>query len=300
MSYSLRTGAFAAASAFFIWGFAPLYWRLLVDIHALELLAHRIVWALPLLVLWMTLYKRWRGLGATLNNLKVITALLSSTVLIAVNWGMFIWAVNNNRVLDASLGYFINPLVSVLLGLVFLHERLNRAQVFAVCLATSGVAIMALRFGSLPWVSLALAFSFGFYGLVRKITPVNSVEGLTFETTVLTPIAVGFLFAQNFSGVAALGHISPITDVLLFAAGPITAVPLVLFTVGARSLPLSTLGLLQFIAPTGHFLLAVAVFGESFTISHAVTFCLIWIALCIHMLDLRRRLRGLKEPVLCD
>ncbi|MCP4896846.1 MAG: EamA family transporter RarD [bacterium] len=292
MSANLRLGVISAAAAFSIWGLAALYWRMLAEISALQLLAHRIVWSLPILFLWLTLSGRWKRIGQALTNIKTASILLVTTVLIAVNWGTFIWAVNNERVLHASLGYFINPLVSVLLGLVVLGERVNRFQTAAIVLAAFGVGYMAYQFGSLPWVSIALASSFGLYGLVRKVIQVEAVEGLAIETSVLTVVATAYLVMLEQTGDGAFTHGSLTTDLLLVGAGLITVVPLVLFTIGARNLPLSTLGLLQFIAPIGQFLLGVAVFGESFTTTHIVTFAFIWVALVIYVVDLRRRLRA--------
>ncbi len=292
MSSNLRLGVASAGAAFSIWGLAPLYWRLLVDIPALELLAHRIVWSLPILILWLSLSHRWTRVLSGLRRPKTAAALLVTTVLIAVNWGTFIWAVNNERILEASLGYFINPLVSVLLGLVVLGEKVNRSQAVAIVLAAIGVAYIAFQYGSLPWVSLTLACSFGLYGLLRKVIQVEAVEGQTIETTILMVIATGYLLVLHQSGTGAFAHISIGTDGLLAVAGLITVVPLVLFTVGARNLPLSTLGLLQFIAPIGQFLLGVAVFGEVFTSTHAVTFAFIWLALAIYIMDLRRKLQA--------
>lgn len=290
-SSNLRLGVASAATAFSIWGLAPLYWRMLVEIPAIELLAHRIVWSLPILVVWLSLTGGWRHVGTAVRRPPTLAALLVTTLLIALNWGVFIWAVNNDRVLEASLGYFINPLVSVLLGLLVLGEKINRSQSVAIGLAAIGVGYMAVQYGSLPWVSLVLAFSFGLYGLFRKVIQIDAVEGQTFETALLTVISMFYLASRHNAGVGAFSTVSLLTDLLLAGAGLITVVPLVLFTVGARNLPLSTVGLLHFIAPTGQFLIGVLVVGEAFTTTHGITFAFIWIALAVYILDLRRRMK---------
>ena len=269
---------------------------MLSDVPALEILAHRIVWALVLVVLWMTIRRRWHDLATVLHRPRTVAALLASTVFIAVNWGLFVWAVNAGRVLSTSLGYYVNPLVNVLLGSVVLHERLNRRQWAAVALATIAVALMTLRLGRLPWISLVLACSFALYGLLRKTVHADAVVGLTFETGALAPLAAGYLLLLNRRGTGALGQGDLMTDFLLVAAGAVTAVPLILFTLGVRRIPLSTAGLLQYIAPTGTFLLAVFLYDEPFTPTHAISFTLIWIALGVYTYDLRERLRAGPEP----
>ena len=286
-----RLGLLYTTGAFLLWGAVPVYWKMLGDVPALEILAHRIVWALVLVFLWMTFRSRWHELGTALRRPRTVAALLASTVFIATNWGLFVWAVNAGRVLSTSLGYYINPLVSVLLGLVVLRERLNRRQWIAVGLAAVAVTILTLRVGHLPWISLALAFSFGFYGLLRKTVAADAVVGLTFETAALTPLCLAFLGWRERLGVAAFAHQGVGVDLLLVAAGAVTAIPLILFTLGARRLPLSTVGLLQYIAPTCTFLLAVFLYSEPFTSAHAVAFALIWTALALYTYDLRTRLR---------
>ncbi len=208
-----------------------------------------------------------------------------------MNWGLFVWAVNADRVLATSLGYYINPLVNVLLGLVVLGEKLNRRQWVAVSLAAAAVFILTIRQGHLPWISLVLAVSFGLYGLLRKTVRADAVVGLTFETMALAPLAAAFLLLQKQRGVAAFGHQGSTVDVLLVVAGAVTVVPLILFTLGVRRIPLSTAGLLQYIAPTCTFLLAVFLYDEPFSIAHAVSFALIWTALAIYTFDIRQRFR---------
>lgn len=292
MSRETRLGLLYASGAFLLWGAVPVYWKTLQHVPALEILAHRVVWGLVFVAVWMTIRGRWQDFRAVFGRPRTVAALLASTVFIATNWGLFVYAVVTDRVLATSLGYYINPLVNVLLGLVVLGERLNRRQWFAVALAAFAVFLLTVRAGELPWISLVLPVSFGFYSLLRKTVHADAVVGLTFETAALAPLAVGLLLRQEHLGVGALGHRGLTMDLLLVAAGLVTAVPLILFTLGVRRIPLSTAGLLQYIAPTCTFLLAVLLYGEPFTPTHALSFGLIWTALVIYSLDLRARLRA--------
>jgi chloramphenicol-sensitive protein RarD len=291
VSHETRLGLIYATAAFLFWGIVPVYWKMLQHVPALEILSHRVVWGLVFVAIWMTIRKRWSELRGVFRRPRTVAALLASTVFIAANWGLFIYAVNTNRVLATSLGYYINPLVNVLLGLIVLHERLNRRQWFAVGLAASAVVLLTVQAGELPWISLVLPVSFGLYSLLRKTVRADAVVGLTFETAALAPFALAFLLIQEHRGVGALGHQGATISFLLVGAGAVTAVPLILFTLGVRRIPLSTAGLLQYIAPTCTFLLAVLLYGEEFSTAHAVSFGLIWLALAIYTLDLRYRLR---------
>jgi chloramphenicol-sensitive protein RarD len=289
-------GLLYTTGAFLLWGAVPVYWKMLQHVPALEILAHRIVWGLAFVAVWMTIRGRWAELWAVFRRPRTTAALLASTVFIAVNWGLFIYAVNTDRVLATSLGYYINPLVNVLLGFVVLHERLNRKQWVAVALAVLAVVLLTVQAGELPWISLVLPVAFGLYSLLRKTVHADAVVGLTFETAALAPLAVALLLRQEHRGFGALGHQGLGVDLLLIAAGAVTAVPLILFTLGVRRIPLSTAGLLQYIAPTCTFLLAVLLFDEPFSTAHAVSFGLIWAALIIYSFDLRSKLR--REPEL--
>lgn len=291
MSRETKLGLLYAIGAFLLWGVVPVYWKTLQHVPALETLAHRIVWGLVLVAVWMTIRGRWGELRDVFRRPRTVAALLASTVFIAINWGLFIYAVNTDRVLATSLGYYINPLVNVLLGLIVLHEHLNRKQWFAVGLATLAVIQLTVQVGQLPWISLVLPVSFGLYSLLRKMVNADAVVGLTFETAALFPFAAALLLRQELRGVGALGHQGIRMDLLLLAAGAVTAVPLILFTLGVRRIPLSTAGLLQYIAPTCTFLLAVLLYDEPFSTAHAVSFGLIWTALVIYSFDLRSRLR---------
>ncbi|MCG6949629.1 MAG: EamA family transporter RarD [Acidobacteria bacterium] len=291
MSRETKLGLLYTTGAFLLWGIVPVYWKMLQHVPAIEILAHRIVWGLVFVSIWMTVRRRWPDLREVFGRPGTVAALLASTIFIATNWGLFIYAVVTDRVLATSLGYFINPLVNILLGLVVLHERLNRRQWTAVALASLAVVLLTVQAGELPWISLVLPVSFGLYSLLRKTVHADAVVGLTFETAALTPLAVGLLVHQERLGVGALGHLGFKTDFLLVVSGAVTAVPLILFTLGVRRIRLSTAGLLQYIAPTCTFLLAVLVYDEPFSTAHAISFGLIWAALAIYSLDLRARLR---------
>ena len=287
-AHEARTGALFALGAFAIWSGFPLYFKLVAAIPASEVLGHRILWSLLFVALLLGLRGHWRGVREALTTPSLRRRLALSALLISVNWLVFIWAIANDHVLDASLGYFINPLVNVVLGVLLLGERLRRLQWLAVTLALAGVANLVWQHGSLPWIALTLAFSFGSYGLVRKQTSTDALSALFVETLLLVPLALGYL---AFLDLAGHGHFlrGPfVDDGLLLLAGVLTALPLLLFGGAARRLRLSTLGLLQYTVPTGHFLLAVFAFGEPFTAVHAVTFGVIWLALALYTIDLLR------------
>ena len=270
------------AGAFLWWGIAPLYFKAVKQVPSLEILAHRVVWSVALLVVIVAAMGRLRDLRpAVRGRLHMYVA---TTALVSVNWLLFIWAVNNDHVLEASLGYFINPLVSVVLGVSVLGERLNDRQKAAVGLAAIGVLILVVRAGVFPWISLALALTFAFYGLLRKRAQIDPFIGLLVETALLAPIAIAFLVFLESRGEGFFASSTPMS-LMLIAAGPVTSVPLVLFAAGVRRLPLSMIGLLQYLAPTGQFLLAVLAFGEPFTAAHVATFSCIWTSLAIYSGD---------------
>jgi chloramphenicol-sensitive protein RarD len=239
----------------------------------------------------VSLRGRWTDVRAVAPRPWTILRLAGSAALIGLNWLLYIWAVIHDHVVEASLGYFINPLVNVLLGVLVLRERLGRAQWVAVALAAAGVAVVTLRHGRLPWIALALAASFGLYGLARKTVGADAVVGLLWETALLSPLAAGYLVVLGWRGSGAFGPSDLDLSTLLLLAGAVTVVPLALFAIGARSLPLSTVGLLQYLSPSLQFLLALLVFREPFTPAHAATFACIWSALAILTWDLRKRLR---------
>jgi chloramphenicol-sensitive protein RarD len=274
-------GLAAALGAFGIWGLAPLYFKLLGHVGADEIIAHRVIWSLLFLGLLLLLRERRRFLSRIRISPRVLAALALSSVLIAVNWLTFVYAINSDRVLSTSLGYFINPLVNVVLGMIVFRERLGRLQTLAVLLAAAGTAWMTLRVGQLPWIALALAFSFGLYGLVRKKTDVGPVVGLFWETLLMTPVACLWLLWLDHAGVLVFTPSAPGVAALLAGTGLVTLVPLVLFAAGVRRLNLSTIGLMQYIAPSMTFVLAVFFFDEPFSADHAVTFACVWTALAL-------------------
>ncbi len=285
-------GAVFALCAFGIWGAFPVFFKAVDHVPAFEVLAHRIVWSAVVLAIVQVAVGSRRVLAAMLADRRLLATLALSATLLSANWAIFIWAIANDRVLESSLGYFINPLVNVLLGVAILRERLRSAQWLAVALAAVGVAYQVVALGVVPWVGLALAFSFGTYGLIRKVARVDALPGLLAETVIVTPFALAYLVVLGMDGSGALGRIGLATDGLLIVAGVVTTVPLGLFVAAARRLALSTLGLLQYIVPTGHFALAVFAYGEPFTTAHGVTFGCIWAALAIFTADTLRHRRA--------
>lgn len=274
-------GAAYAVGAYLMWGFFPVYWKALSHVSALEVLFHRMLWSMLLLAGLITALRRWPQALAVMTAPRQVLLLTATTSLLAVNWLLFIWAVNDGHVLETSLGYFINPLVNVVLGVIFLGERLRRWQAAAVLLAAAGVLVLTLATGTPPWIALALAGTFGVYGLLRKMSPVEPVTGLLVETGLLAPVALGYLAWTHAGGGGALGN-DGWTDALLVLGGAVTAAPLLLFAAAARRLRYATLGLFQYIAPSLHFMLAVAVYGEPLRPAHLVTFACIWAALALY------------------
>ncbi len=280
-----RMGLFYGIAAFVIWGLNPIYWKLLKTIPAYEILAHRAVWALIVVTILITTRREWPSVRAALAQPRILGMVVASSAFLGINWFIYVYAVNTDRILETSLGYYINPLLNVVLGMLFLKERLRRWQGVAVALAFLGVALMAYEFGRLPWISLGLALTFGFYGLLRKIGSLGSIIGFGFETAVMTLpalLAIGFWESQGTGHFTSLGSRSVL---LLMGTGLITAVPLMCFARGVRSMPLSTMGLIQYLTPTCTFFLGIAVYKESFTSTHLVTFAMIWTALIIYTIE---------------
>lgn len=279
------TGALLAVGAFLIWGLSPIYFKSLDTIPALEILLHRMVWSFLFLLPIVIVTKQWPEFTHVLSNKRKLLTLAVTTVLVSGNWFVFIWAVKNNRILEASLGYYINPLINVLLGMVLLKERLRRPQIVAVALSAIGVIYLTIRIGALPWISLVLAVSFSFYGLIRKVTPVNALIGLTVETFLLSVPAAAYLIFIGINGQGSFLRIHAGMDMLLMCAALVTAIPLLLFTAGARKIRLSTVGILQYIAPSCNFILALWLYQENILGAQIFTFILIWTALFIYSVD---------------
>ncbi|HEY2929993.1 EamA family transporter RarD [Piscinibacter sp.] len=278
----MNPGLVYAALAYTLWGLFPLYFRQVADVPAFEIVVHRSVWALVFVMLVLAAMHRWAWLGRTLRRPLQLGLFALSALLLSSNWLIYVWAVNNHRVIDSSLGYFINPLVSVVLGYAVLHERLRRLQWAAVALAAFGVLWLTVQAGQLPWIALLLAGSFGLYGLMRKTASLGALEGLALETLLLAPLALGLLTWWTLKGTSALSTGDASLIGWLILAGPLTAVPLLLFAAGARRLTLATLGLLQYIAPTLQFGLGVWLYREPFDSARLVGFAFIWAALAIY------------------
>ena len=259
---------------------------------------HRVFWSLAFLLVLLAALRRWSWLSGVMRSPRVLAAFAASAVLLSINWVTYIWAVGNGHVVDASLGYFMTPLLNVALGYTVLHERLRREQWFALALAALGVIWLTLQAGQLPWIALVLASSFGAYGLLRKIATLGALEGLTLETLVLLPAAIAGFWYLQASGQARFPTPDTSTNLWLLGVGPVTAVPLLLFAAGARRLSLTTLGLLQYLSPTLQFLLGVWVFREPFSPLRLLGFGLIWAALVLYSIDGWRNSRRAPQPVL--
>lgn len=284
-----RKGYAAAIGAFVIWGFFPLYLIGLVQVSAMQITAHRIAWSLVFVIAWLAVTRELPRLREAMRRKDVLLRLAASAFFICVNWIGFAWAVNHDRVLDVSLAYYIGPLINVLLGVFVLSERLDRLQWTAVAFAAAGVTYLGVIAGHAPWLALMVGGSFALYGLIRKTAAVDALPGLAVECVLLTPFAVGYLVWCHAAGVGALGNSSVLVDVLLLASGVVTAVPLVLFAYGARRIPLSTVGVIQFIGPSLQLLCGLVVFGEPFPAARALGFALIWIGLLIYAVNGWRR-----------
>jgi len=276
----MNKGILSAAGAYAMWGFFPIYFKAIQSAPADQIVAHRFAWSFLFLIAVVALRRELPALRASLNR-RTLLIYLGAGVLLSFNWGLYVWGINSGHVVETSLGYFINPLVSVVLGVIFLRERLRPLQWVPVALATAGVLYLTLSFGKLPLIALGLAFSFGFYGLIKKLAPLNSLHGLTLETGSLFVVALAYLVVAELRGVGSFGHVEPLTSLLIALSGIITAIPLLLFATGARQVPLSTLGLLQYFAPTIQFLIGVLLYHEPFTRDRLIGFSIIWLALIL-------------------
>ncbi len=282
-------GALAAAICYLLWGLVPLYWRLLAGINPVELIAHRALWSLVFLAVLVAAQRLGAEIRAALATPRGVGTNFLSATLLTGNWLVYVWAVNTGHVIESSLGYFLVPLVNVALGRLVLHEHLRRLQWLAITCAAAGVVLMVIQLGHPPWIALALAGTWGCYGLMRKRSHLGSLAGLTAEALLLAPFALGLLLWQCHTGAGALGRVDSATHVVLLSSGVITAVPLLLFGYGARRIRLTTLGLLQYLAPTVQFALGLWVFHEPFSLARASGFTLIWAGLALYTLD---NLRG--------
>lgn len=279
-----------------MWGFFPVYFKALHAVPAQQVVFHRVVWSFLFLALVISLRGEWRSMRRAIRRPRTLVLYTLAAVLLAINWLVYVWAVNAGHVVETSLGYYINPLLNVALGVILLREKLRLLQWLPVGLAAAGVLYLTLQFGTLPWIALALASSFGLYGLVKKLSPLNSLHGLSLETAILFLPALGFLLFAESQGRGAFAHVGWTANLLLGVSGVVTSIPLLLFATAARSIPLSLLGILQYIAPTSQFLLGVLLYKEPFTQVQLVGFSMIWLALFIFSIEgfiARRRLAGL-------
>lgn len=299
MQTSSKSGIFYALTAFTLWAIAPIYFKEMSFIPATEILAHRVIWSCIIVLVLIVLLRYTGALKKVLSSPKTLMAMLISTLLIGLNWGTFIWAVQNNKMLSASLGYYINPLISILLGVIFFKDKLDKVRKAAVVLCFCAVVFEVIQFGSLPWIALILAVTFGFYGLVRKKIAVDSFTGMAIETAIMLPLALVYLVLSP-SPSANMFENSASVNWLLFAAGPVTMVPLMCFAAAANRVSMVTLGFFQYIGPTGMFFLAVFLYDEPLSPEKLTTFVLIWSALAMLIFDSVRRLRKTKTKNLLD
>jgi chloramphenicol-sensitive protein RarD len=278
-------GAWYVGLAYTLWGFFPIYWKALAGLSPLQLICHRIVWSLLLLLLLIGRSKDWSVMWPAIRTPRVVAVYTIAAVTIATNWLIFVWAVAVNQIVQISLGYFINPLLSVVLGMVIFHERLRKLQWTSVALATAGVLYLTIALGALPWISLTLAATFAIYGLMKKVAPLEPVQGLTLETGILFVPAAVYLIVEGLSGRGAFMHSGALRDTLMLASGPTTALPLLLFAYGVQRIPLSLVGMLQYINPTMQISIGVLLYNEPFTGVQLVGFALVWTALALFALD---------------
>lgn len=290
-----RTALIAGIAAFGFWGIIPIYWKLVRSVPAGEILAHRFVWTTGFLVCLLSWQRRWSDVAAIVRSRRTLLLCLASGTAISCNWLMFIWAVNANRVLETSLGYFMTPLVNVFFGALFLRERLTRLQLASVVLATIGVLNLTFGYGRFPWIAIGLCISWGIYGLLRKASRTAAIPGLFLETTMLLPVAIAYLVMLRHNGALYFGGAHPTESLILISSGFVTGLPLVWFGHAARHLRLSTIGFLQYLAPSGTFFLGVFMYHEPFTRTHLITFSLIWVALAIFTVEMIRLWRSRPE-----
>lgn len=290
----MNRGILYALGAYITWGIFPVYWKILHGVPALQLLSHRIVWSFLFLLAFVILARQWRSFKDAISHRHVLLIYLAAAVLIGINWLTYVWAVNAGFIVETSLGYFINPLLNVLLGVIIFRERLRRFQWIPVFLAAAGVIYLTLVYGQLPWIALTLAVSFGIYGVVKKIAPLGSLYGLFLETGILFVPAVIWIVYSDVIGTGAFLRAGTGTSLLLVGAGLVTTIPLLMFASAAQRIPLSLLGIFQYISPTLQFLLGVLVYREPFDRNHMIGFCIVWVALIIFWgegLLARRRLK---------
>lgn len=292
-----RIGVIHGVSAYILWGLLPIYWKLIGSVPAIEILAHRIVWSLVFLAI-ILLARRDADWVRQLASVRTVFLLTCSSILIALNWGLYIWAVTHGRIVETSLGYYIAPLVMSMFGVIFLREKLGRARAAALVLASAGVLWLTFLYGSFPWIAIALAFTWSFYGLIRKIAALGSLHGLALETLILTPVAAYYLLRLEMGGTGALGHLGGSTSILLVGAGVATSLPLLFFASAARRLTFVSVGMLQYIAPTLQFLIGIILYGEEAGLMRMIGFGFVWMALLVFVYSVARgqRQEAIRQP----
>lgn len=293
----MNKGILYGIGAYLLWGVFPIYWKLLHDVPALQVISHRITWSFVVLMIYIFATKQWQDFRSVAANARTIMIYAAAGVLLSINWLIYVWGVNAGFIVETSLGYFINPLLSVLMGVIFLRERLRPMQWIPVTIATAGVIYLTISYGRLPWIALTLALSFASYGLIKKLAPLGSLYGLTLETGIIFPIALIYLLLIQMNGNGALLHNGLQVDVLLIASGIVTTIPLLMFASAAKQIPLTMVGLLQYIAPTIQFLLGVFLYKEPFDHSHLIGFGIVWAALVLFWVENYLANRTPPEPI---
>lgn len=281
----MNKGILSGIGAYTLWGFFPIYWKYLHTVPAIQVIGHRIGWSFLLLVAVLLVTGQWNAFRTAAWRPKTIGIYSIAAVLLSINWLVYVWGVNAGFIVETSLGYFINPLLSVLFGVIFLRERLRPAQWIPVVIAAIGVTYLTVIYGRPPWIALSLAVSFGFYGLVKKLAPLGSLYGLTLETGIVFPAALIYLLVVEFSGHGSFFHTDALTNILLIGAGVVTTIPLLMFASAAKQIPLTVVGLLQYIAPTLQFLIGVFLYKEPFDRAHFIGFAIVWVALIIFWVE---------------
>jgi chloramphenicol-sensitive protein RarD len=281
----MNKGVLYGIGAYILWGFFPIYWKFLHEVSALQVIGHRIVWSFIALIAFVLVTRQWREFRSVAFSPRTLGMYTISSVLLTINWLIYVWGVNSGFIVETSLGYFINPLLSVLLGVIFLRERLRLLQWIPILLAAAGVIYLTIVYGRLPWIALSLAVSFAFYGLVKKLAPLGSLHGLTLETGIVFPAALAYLAFVQFDGSGAFLHQGLPVDLFLAGAGIVTTIPLLLFASAAKQIPLTMVGVLQYIAPTLQFLIGVFLYREPFDRSHLIGFGIVWVALIVFWVE---------------
>jgi chloramphenicol-sensitive protein RarD len=293
----MNKGIWYGIGAYLLWGVFPIYWKFLHEVNAVQVISHRIAWSFVVLMIYILATKQWQDFRRGAFHGRTIAIYAIAGVLLSINWLIYVWGVNAGFIVESSLGYFINPIVSVLLGVIFLRERLRLAQWVPVVLATIGVVYLTLAYGRAPWIALSLAFSFGLYGLIKKLAPLGSLYGLTLETGIVFPAALIYLIVVQMNGSGAFLHTGNRVDLFLAASGIVTTIPLLMFASAAKQIPLTMVGLLQYIAPTMQFLIGVFLYKEPFNHSQLIGFGIVWVALIIFWVENYLSNRTPPEPI---